>query len=86
MDIALHIALTFTFLYSEIDAYVLPVFKPNEYLFENFSHLGNNKHTIFAEALRLVWSEFLECPISNSNLDKKLEYKSRIKGRILKDS
>ncbi len=86
MDIALHIALTYTFFYTEVDAYVLPTFNPNEYLFENFKHLGKEKHKIYAEAVRLVWSEFLKIPISNSSLDTKLEYKSRIKGRILNDS
>lgn len=86
MDIALHIALTFTFLYSEVDAYVLPTFKPTDYMFENYSHLGKEKHQIYAEALRLVWSEFLKKPIINSNLDTKIAYKSRIKGRVLSDS
>ena len=86
MDIALHIALTFTFLYVEIDAYVLPTFKPNEYLYENFKHLGKEKHHIYAEALRQVWSEFLKFPISNSTLDTKIAYKSRIKGKIIKEN
>ena len=86
MDILLHIALTYTFFYSEVDAYVLPTFNPNEFLFENFKHLGKEKHQIYAEALRLVWSEFLNKPIINSSLDTKLEYKSRIKGRLLNDS
>jgi len=86
MDIALHIALTFTFLYVEIDAYVLPTFKPNEYLYENFKHLGKEKHHIYAQALRQVWSEFLKFPISNSTLDTKIAYKSRIKGKIIKEN
>lgn len=86
MDILLHIALTFTFFYTEADAYILPTFKPNDYLYENFKHLGKEKHQIYAEALRLIWSELLKNPIRNTSLDKKLEYKSRIKGKILNDS
>lgn len=86
MDIALHMALTFTFFYNEVDAYVLPTIKPTEFLFENYKNLGTEKYKIYLEAVRLIWSEFLKIPISISTLDTKLEYKSRIKGRVLKDS
>jgi len=86
MDILLHMILTLTFLYSEIDAYELPVFAPNDYLYENFKHFGKDKHSIYAEAVRNVWSEFLECPLNSGNLDTKLEYKSKIKGKTIKDT
>jgi hypothetical protein len=86
MDILLHMIITFTFFYVEIDAYELPVFAPNEYLYSNYSHLGREHYSIYSEAIRLIWSEFLNCPINDGNLDVKLEYKSRIVGRVLKDS
>ncbi len=86
MDIVLHIALTFTFLYLEIEAYELPVFCPNEYLYENYKHLGKDKYSIYAEAVRHVWSEVLNCPLSDGSLDVKLKYKSQIKGKVIKDT
>lgn len=86
MDILLHIVLTMTFLFIKIEAYELPVFAPNDYLFENFKHLGKDKHSIYSEAVRLVWSEVLGCPLNSGNLDVKLEYKSKIKRKAIKDS
>lgn len=86
MNILLHMILTMTFLYVRIEAYELPVFAPNDYLYENYKHLGKDKNSIYSEAVRLVWSEFLGCPINNVNLDVKLEYKSKIQSKAIKDS
>ncbi len=86
MDILLHITLSFTFLYIKLEAFELPVFAPNDYLFQKFPHLGKDKHSIYSEAVRLVWSEVLDCPLNSGNLDVKLEYKSKIKGKAVKDS
>jgi len=86
MDILLHMILTFTFLYVEIEAYELPVFAPNDYLYENFKDLGKDKHSVYAEAVRRVWSEVLDVPLNSGNLDVKLEYKSKIKGKVIKDT
>ena len=86
MDILLHITLSYTFLYTEMDAIELPVFAPNDFLYENYSYLGKDKSTIYAEAMRRVWSEILESPINDGTLDTKLEYKSKIKGKKVKDT
>ena len=86
MDTLIHMCLTFSFLYTEITAYDLPVFAPNDYLYKNFAYLGKDKAKIYAEAIRLIWSEILNCPIGDGNLEIKLEYKSKIKGKIIKDT
>lgn len=86
MDCLLHIAITLTFFYTEINALELPVFAPNEYLYTNFSHLGKSKHQIYREAMRLIWSEILNCPINSGSLDIKLEYKSKMQGKIINDN
>lgn len=86
MDILLHMVLTMTFLFIKLEAFELPVFAPNDYLYENFKHLGKDKHSIYSEAVRLVWSEVLQCPLNSGNLDVKLEYKSKIKKKAIKDT
>lgn len=86
MDIPLHMALSFTFFYNEIDAFELPVFAPTDYLYKHFSHLGDSKYHIYKEAVRLVWSEIIQCPLNSGGLDMKLEYKSKIKGKLIKDT
>jgi len=65
--------------YGKVTCTVLPPFKPNEYLYENFKHFGKEKPEIFAEAIRSISSEVSGLPkVENQFLPEKLEFKKRI--------
>jgi 1-acyl-sn-glycerol-3-phosphate acyltransferase len=86
MKILLHIALSLTFLKNNLDALELPVFVPNDYLFENYQHLGKDKPEILAEACRRVMSEIGKLPLSNATFETKLNYMSAIQRKTVKNT
>ena len=86
MDILTNMALSLTFFTNRFDAIELPVFAPNDYLFENFKHLGKDKPEIFAEACRHLMSEISGWPLSNANFETKLNYMSNIKRKVVKNT
>ena len=78
MDMMIHIILYCTFLKHDLNVYEMPVFAPNDYLFENYKHLGKDKAEIFSEACRRVLSEISGFQLSNSTWDQKLQYITKI--------
>jgi 1-acyl-sn-glycerol-3-phosphate acyltransferase len=86
MSILLHMALSLTFKKNFVSVYELPVFAPNDYLFENFSHLGKDKPEIFAEACRHIMSELGDLPLSQSSFETKLNYISEIRRKVVKNT
>ncbi len=78
--------ITMTVPYIVINTYSLPVFKPNEYLFKNWSSLGKDEAEIYAEALRKSMSEISGIPLSESSFETKLEYISHMKKKIVKNT
>jgi 1-acyl-sn-glycerol-3-phosphate acyltransferase len=86
MDILTNMALSLTFFSNKLEAVELPVFAPNDYLFENFKHLGKDKPEIFAEACRHLMSEISGWPLSKANFETKLEYMSNIKRKVVKNT
>ena len=81
MNLGLHMFLTMTFFYTTADYFEMPVFTPNDYLYENFTHLGNNKAEIFMNAVKEVMSKVSGLKTSHSSFDQKLQYLSEIKGK-----
>jgi 1-acyl-sn-glycerol-3-phosphate acyltransferase len=86
MKILLHIALSVTFLKNDFEALELPVFAPNEYLFENFKNLGKDKPEILAEACRRVMSEIGNLPLTDGTFENKLKYMSAIERKTVKNT
>jgi hypothetical protein len=86
MNLLLHMLITMTFPYLRLTAYSLPVFKPNDYLYKNWSSLGKDEADIFAEAMRRSMSEISGLPISDSSFETKLEYVSHLKKKIVKNT
>lgn len=86
MNILLHISIAFTFPYLKVGGMELPVFAPNDYLFNNFSHLGKDKPEIFSEAVRDIMSVVGKLPKINNTFDTKLNYMSLIKGKVIKNT
>lgn len=86
MDMMIHIILYCTFLKHDLNVYEMPVFAPNDYLFENYKHLGKDKAEIFSEACRRVLSEISGFQLSNSTWDQKLQYITKIVGKEIKNT
>jgi lysophosphatidylcholine acyltransferase/lyso-PAF acetyltransferase len=67
--------------------YELPVIKPTEYMWENFSHLGKEKWEIYAEVTRKIMCEISGLKPSNKNFrDSKYYEDSLRKGFYVKES
>jgi hypothetical protein len=86
MTIPLHMVLTLTYPYVDVEIIELPVFKPNDYLYANFKSLGNDNVEIYTEAMRLCMSEISGLPVDNSSFEDKLKYISLIKGKEIKNT
>jgi len=86
VNIGLHMILTMCYLYHSTFEYELPVFYPNDYLYNNFAHLGKEKGEIFMEAMKEIMSEVSCLPKSNTNFQNKLDYLSEIKGKKIKNT
>jgi 1-acyl-sn-glycerol-3-phosphate acyltransferase len=86
MSIDLHVSLSCTFLKNNLTAFKLPVFDPNDYLFENFKNLGKDKSEIFTEASRLLMSEIGGLPLSNARYEDKLRYMGDLKRKVIKNT
>ena len=71
MNLFLHLVLTQCFAYHKLIIRELPVFAPNNYLFENFKHLGKEKSDIYKEAVKEIMSQAGGFKSSNASfLDK----------------
>ena len=67
--------------------YELPVIKPTDYMWENFSHLGKEKWEIYAEVTRKIMCEISGLKPSNKNFrDSKYFDNSLRKGLYVKES
>jgi len=55
---------------------ILPIFKPNDYFFENHQKEGEEKWETFARVVRLLMSEGSGLPLLDSTIEEKFEYKS----------
>jgi len=87
MDFVLHIACTFCFGYINTVCYEFPVLLPNEYLFKNYSHLGDSKSEIFLNAMVEIISRVCSLPRREEiSFDNKLEYISIIHGEKIKNT
>lgn len=86
MSIAIHMFITMTFLKCNLDAYILPVFTPTEYLFEHYKHLGKDKVEIYSEAMRRIIGQIGNLPLINASFENKLDYMSQTKKRVVKNT
>lgn len=59
----------------------IPVIEPTEYMFNNYSHLGDEKWKIFAEVVRNIYSEIAGFKKSDKNFNDLLDYISQINQR-----
>jgi hypothetical protein len=63
----------------------MPVFKPTEYMFETFKHLGKSKVEIYKNVMQQVIAEQMNLPISTHSLPQKKEYYERLRSLSRKD-
>ena len=83
----IHMIISFCYLYHNNFNYIeLPVFTPNEFLYKNYSNLGNSKSNIYAEVCRRVISEVGDLELRSENYISKLNYLSKIFGKIIKST
>lgn len=86
MKMLINLMLTICYLSVKMEFVELPVFAPTDYLYEHFKHLGKDKPSIYANAMRCVMSEITGFPIIESNFEDKLAYMSAIKGKVIKNT
>ncbi len=86
MNMFLNILLETSFFKINLTAHELPVFAPNDFLFENYKHLGKDKAEIYSEACRHIMSEISGFPLSNSTWDTKLQYITEIRRKKVKNT
>jgi hypothetical protein len=67
--------------YQSATVYELPIFKPNQFLYDNFKSFGATDVEIYAEAVRWVMSEASGMPLLNekTDLSDKRFYESEMK-------
>jgi len=82
----IHLCLTMCFFYTNLEYAELGVIKPTEYLFEKYNHFGKDKAEIYAEAARHIMSRLSGFPLINTSQTNKLEYMSKIKGKVIKNT
>lgn len=56
-DVMINYIRGLTKLFVMIDFYELPIIKPTEYMYQNYSHFGKEKWEIYAEVTRSIYSE-----------------------------
>lgn len=81
-----HLAITESYLYHNVDIYELPIVTPNDYMFENFQHLGKNKIEIYSEVLREIYCKIGDFEKSNKTFDNVLDYLSLIYERKISNT
>lgn len=86
MNIMVHIFLVVTFFKSDVEVIELPVITPNDYMIRNYSHLGKDEVEIFSEVSRRIMSEVGGIPLDGSTFDDKLEYLSRMRRKVVKNT
>ena len=72
-------------LYNKVEYIELPVLTPNDYMYENFAHLGKEKWEIFAEVCRSVMCELGDFQKSEFGLKDSFRYCSCMKYKKLLD-
>ena len=72
-------------LYNKVEYVELPILTPNDYMYENFAHLGKEKWEIFAEVCRSVMCELGDFEKSEFGLKDSFRYCSCIKEKKLLD-
>ena len=70
---------TLTELYVQTAYYELPIMTPNDYMFENFTHLGKEKWEIYAEVARDIMCELGDFKKSDFTLKDSYRYDDSIK-------
>lgn len=64
--------------YHNITFIELPNIRPTEYMFEKWSHLGNDKWEVYAEVTREIYCSVGEFEKTNKNFLDMLNYLSEI--------
>lgn len=85
-DVAMNFARSLTQLYVKAEYIELPIIIPNEYMYQNFSHLGKDKWEIFAEVTREIMLELGGFKKSNRGIKDNFRYCSCVEKKTLLDS
>ena len=72
-------------LYSRIEYIELPIMTPNEYMFNNFKDLGNEKWEIYAEVAREIMCTLGRLKKSNAGIRDRFRYNSCLKEKTYLD-
>ena len=60
----------------------MPIIKPTEFMYKNYSHFGKEKWEIYAEVVRKIYSEIGNLEESNLGLRDDKKYNIALKKRI----
>ena len=85
-DVAMNFMRSLSKLYVKAEYIELPIIAPNEYMYNNFAHLGKEKWTIFAEVSREIMCELGDFKKSERGIKDNFRYCSCIEKKTLLDS
>lgn len=74
-----HKVITYSYWYHELTFEEIPVISPTDYMFENYSHLGNEKWEIYTEVVREIYCEIASFKKSDRTFKDFLDYISYIR-------
>lgn len=85
-DVAMNFMRSLSKLYVKAEYIELPIIAPNEYMYNNFAHLGKEKWAIFAEVSREIMCELGDFKKSERGIKDNFRYCSCIEKKTLLDS
>ena len=71
-----HQVISFSYFYHELTFEEIPIITPTEFMFLNYSHLGDEKWKIFAEVVREIYCEIARFKKSDKTFYDFLDYLS----------
>ena len=84
-DVGCNYLMSLSKLYNKVEYYELPIIAPNDYMFNNFGHLGKEKWEIFANVSREIMCELGGFQKSEFGLKDSFRYCSCIQKKELLD-
>ena len=70
-----HVVFLLSHFYSTLELIYMPIFVPNDYLYNKNKNLAKSKEMIYAETIREIMSKHSGLPKSENSIPEKLKYK-----------
>jgi len=83
LKFSIHLFYSLCHLYHYVSFHEIPIIKPTEFMFKNYSHLGKEKWEVYAEVVRQIYCEIGGFQKSNKTFDDMLSYISLINGKTV---